>query len=35
MAMQHRLAATLKEHPHFMMADGFIDIVECMESPGM
>jgi len=29
------LAATLKEHPHFMMPDGFIDIVELMPIPGM
>jgi hypothetical protein len=29
------LAATLKEHPHFMMGDGFIDIIELMAIPGM
>ena len=29
------LAAALKEHPHFMMPDGFIDIVELMQIPGM
>jgi hypothetical protein len=29
------LAATFKEHPHFMMGDGFIDIVELMPMPGM
>ena len=29
------LAQTLKEHPHFMMSDGFIDIVELMQIPGM
>ncbi|HEY2900052.1 MAG TPA: hypothetical protein VGL59_05730 [Polyangia bacterium] len=29
------LAATLKGHPHFMMPDGFIEIVELMPMPGM
>ena len=29
------LAATLKEHPHFMTPDGFIDIVELVAIPGM
>ena len=29
------LAATMKEHPHFMTPDGFIDIVELMSIPGM
>lgn len=29
------LAAALKGHPHFMMPDGFIDIVEIMPVPGM
>lgn len=29
------LAAVLKEHPHFMMKDGFIDIIELMAIPGM
>jgi hypothetical protein len=29
------LAASLKEHPHFMMGDGFIDIVELLSIPGM
>src|SRR5262245_6263664 len=29
------LAATLKGHPHFMMPDGSIDIVEVMPIPGM
>jgi len=29
------LAQTLKGHPHFMMPDGFIDIVEIMPIPGM
>ena len=29
------LAASLKEHPHFTMPDGFIDIVELMQIPGM
>lgn len=29
------LAATMKEHPHFMMGDGFIDIVEMLSIPGM
>jgi hypothetical protein len=28
------LAETLKGHPHFMMADGFIEIVEIMPMPG-
>ena len=29
------LAQTLKGHPHFMMPDGFIEIVELMPLPGM
>ena len=29
------LAATLKEHPHFMMPDSSIEIVEIMPIPGM
>ena len=29
------LAATFKEHPHFMMPDGWIEIVEIMPVPGM
>jgi hypothetical protein len=29
------LAETLKEHPHFMMPDGSIEIVEMMPIPGM
>ncbi len=29
------LAETLKGHPHFMMADGTIDVVEIMPIPGM
>ncbi|HEY6458572.1 MAG TPA: hypothetical protein VIY73_00430 [Polyangiaceae bacterium] len=29
------LAATLKGHPHFMMPDGSIEIVEMMPIPGM
>jgi hypothetical protein len=29
------LGATLDGHPHFMMPDGFIEIVEMMEIPGM
>ncbi|HEX3696041.1 MAG TPA: hypothetical protein VH374_11705 [Polyangia bacterium] len=29
------LAATLTGHPHFMMPDGFIEIVELMPMPGM
>ena len=28
------LAETLKGHPHFMMPDGFIEIVEIMPVPG-
>ena len=28
------LAETLKGHPHFMMPDGFIEIVEYMPMPG-
>jgi hypothetical protein len=28
------LAETLKGHPHFMMPDGFIEIVEIMPMPG-
>jgi hypothetical protein len=29
------LAEALKGHPHFMMPEGFIEIVECMPIPGM
>jgi hypothetical protein len=29
------LAETLKGHPHFMMPDGSIDVVEMMPIPGM
>jgi hypothetical protein len=29
------LAESLKGHPHFMMPDGFIEIVEFMPMPGM
>lgn len=29
------LAETLKGHPHFMMADGTIDVVEMLPIPGM
>jgi len=29
------LAAQMKEHPHFMMQDGTIEIVEIMPVPGM
>ncbi len=29
------LAETLKGHPHFMMPEGFIDIIEVMPIPGM
>ena len=29
------LAATLKGHPHFMMPDGAIEVVEVMPIPGM
>jgi hypothetical protein len=29
------LAETLKGHPHFMMLDGFIEVVEVMPIPGM
>jgi hypothetical protein len=29
------LAETLKGHPHFMMADGSIEVVEVMPVPGM
>ena len=29
------LAETLKGHPHFMMPDGSIDVVELMPLPGM
>jgi hypothetical protein len=28
------LAETMKGHPHFMMADGFIEIIEIMPMPG-
>ncbi len=29
------LAESLKGHPHFMMPDGFIEVVEIMPIPGM
>ena len=29
------LAATMKEHPHFMMPDSSIEIIELMPLPGM
>ena len=29
------LAASMKEHPHFMMPDGWIEIVDLMPVPGM
>ena len=29
------LAATMKEHPHFMMQEGWIEIVEILPVPGM
>lgn len=29
------LAASMKDHPHFMMPDGSIEIVELMPIPGM
>ena len=29
------LAQALKEHPHFMMSDGWIEIVDMMDIPGM
>ena len=29
------LAAQLREHPHFMMPDGWIEIVDMMDIPGM
>ncbi len=29
------LAASMKDHPHFMMPDGTIEIVELMPIPGM
>jgi hypothetical protein len=29
------LAAQLREHPHFMMPDGWIEIVDIMPVPGM
>ena len=29
------LAESLKGHPHFMMPDGFIEVVEVMPIPGM
>ena len=29
------LAAKLKDHPHFMMPDGWIEIVDIMAIPGM
>ena len=32
--LKEALAETLKGHPHFMMPDGFIEIVEIMPVPG-
>jgi hypothetical protein len=32
---KEQLAQQLKEHPHFMMPDGWIEIVEIMAIPGM
>jgi hypothetical protein len=29
------LAETLKGHPHYLMPGGFIEVVECMQIPGM
>ncbi len=29
------IAALMKDHPHFLTPDGFIEIVEMMEIPGM
>jgi hypothetical protein len=29
------LAATLREHPHFMMPDGWIEVIDIMAIPGM
>ena len=29
------LAESLKGHPHFMMPDGFIEVIELMPMPGM
>lgn len=29
------LAALMKDHPHFLTPDGFIEIVDMMEIPGM
>jgi hypothetical protein len=29
------LAALMREHPHFMMPDGWIEIVDLMSIPGM
>ena len=29
------LAAQMKEHPHFMMPDGWIEIIDIMPLPGM
>lgn len=29
------LAASLREHPHFMMPDGWIEVVDIMAIPGM
>ena len=29
------LAASMREHPHFMMPDGWIEIVDIMPIPGM
>ena len=29
------VAATMREHPHFMMPDGWIEIVDVLDLPGM
>ena len=32
---KEQVAEKLKEHPHFMMGDGWIEVVEIMPIPGM
>jgi hypothetical protein len=32
---EEALAEALKDHPHFMTPEGFIDVVELMSIPGM
>jgi hypothetical protein len=34
-ASKEELAAQLRDHPHFMMPDGWIEIVDIMAIPGM